>query len=335
MKKQVFLFLFLLVFLFSCKKQQEYSETRFLMDTICEIKVVSDNEKFARKVLDETFKEVERIGKIFGYSKDSEVEKINSFSGVKPVVVSSEVFNLIKKSIEISENTDGAFDITVGILSDIWGFKKFSQEKNFVVPKKEEIEKALSLVGYKNIKLDEKKQSVFLTKRGMEIDLGGIAKGYSIMRTKEILEKNNFRNFLINFGGDIYVKGKNKDGKPWKVAVQHPRNKNEFLTILNLTDISIVTSGDYERYFVVDGARYHHIFDPKTGYPKNGIVSVTILHSDSTIADALSTGIFVLGEKKVSDVLKKYNFEYIIVKEENGELKTFVSSGLKNFVKSE
>lgn len=189
MKKQVFLFLFLLVFLFSCKKQQEYSETRFLMDTICEIKVVSDNEKFARKVLDETFKEVERIGKIFGYSKDSEVEKINSFSGVKPVVVSSEVFNLIKKSIEISENTDGAFDITVGILSDIWGFKKFSQEKNFVVPKKEEIEKALSLVGYKNIKLDEKKQSVFLTKRGMEIDLGGIAKGYSIMRTKEILEK--------------------------------------------------------------------------------------------------------------------------------------------------
>ncbi len=335
MKKQVFLFIFLLVFLFSCKKQQEYSETKFLMDTICEIKVVSDNERIAKKVLDKVFKEVERIDKVFGYSKDSEVEKINSFSGAGAVVVSSEVFSLIKKSIEISEVTDGAFDITVGVLSDIWGFKNVSEEKNFVVPKNEEIKKALSLVGYKNIKLDEKKQSVFLTKRGMKIDLGGIAKGYSIKKAKEILEKNNFKNFLINFGGDVYVMGKNKEGKPWKVAVQHPRNKNEFLTILNLKDTSIVTSGDYERCFIVGGKRYHHIFDPKTGYPKDGVVSVSILCDDPVIADALSTGIFVLGEKKVNDVFKKYNFEYIIVKEENGELKAFVSDGVKKFLKSE
>ncbi|MEN3013565.1 MAG: FAD:protein FMN transferase [Endomicrobiia bacterium] len=322
------LFLFCALILFSCRKNlKEFKEIRFLMDTICEIKIFCYDSNLAKKAVDEVFKEVEKIDKKFGYSKESEIEKINSKSGVSFCEVSYEVLNLVKESITLSKLTDGAFDITVGVLSHLWGFKNFSNEKKFKIPQKHQIVEALSLVGYEKIVIDEEKNRIFLKKRGMKIDLGGIAKGYAIKKAKEILESYGFDKFLINFGGDIYLK--NNTEIPWRVAIQHPRDRNKFLAVLNLYTTSCVTSGDYERYFMLENKRYHHIFDPKTGYPADDIVSVTVLCEDPVLADALSTGIFVLGEKKGIQLAEKLKIGCIIVKEKKNKLFIYTTQNFK------
>lgn len=331
MKRLSFLFFLIQIILFSCNKEKEFSQTRFLLGTICEVKIVSfQNKDFVNKIFEEIFSEVEKINKTFGYSKESEIYRINSNAGIKPVIVSGEVFDIIKKSVEIGDLTNGCFDITSGILSSIWKFEDFSKEIKFNLPSQQEIKKVLSLVGYKKIILDEEKNSIFLPKKGMKINLGGIAKGYAIKRTKEILESHNFEKFLINFGGDIYVKNK-KNSKPWRIAIQHPRKKSEFLCILELNTVSCVTSGDYERFFILENKRYHHIFDPKTGYPvQNGVVSVTVLCEDPILADALATGIFVMGEKEGMKLAEKLNIDTIIVVEEGNKLKVYTTEKLKN-----
>ncbi|MFN3550646.1 MAG: FAD:protein FMN transferase [Endomicrobiia bacterium] len=331
MKKTIFLFFLFSIIIFSCKKEKEYSKTQFLLGTICEVKIVSSyNKDFVDKIFDKVFSEVERINKTFGYSKDSEIYKINSNAGINEVVVSKEVFDLIKASIYIGDLTYGSFDITSGILSSIWKFEDLSNEEiKFKKPSEEEIKKVLDLVGYKKIVLDENKNSVFLPKKGMRINLGGIAKGYAIKKTKEILESYKIERFLINFGGDIYLKNK-KNFNPWRIAVQHPRRKNEFLCILELNTTSCFTSGDYERFFMINNQRYHHIFDPKTGYPKEGVVSVTVLCEDPVFADALATGIFVLGKDEGVKLAEKLNIDVIIVVEEDNEIKVFTTEKLKN-----
>ncbi len=331
MKKTIFLFFLFSIITFSCKKEQEYSKTKFLLGTICEVKITTSyNKDFVEKIFDEIFSEVERINKTFGYSKESEIYKINSNAAIKEVVVSKEVFDLIKTSIYIGDLTNGCFDITSGVLSSLWKFEDLSnKETKFRKPSQKEIKKVLDLVGYKKIILDENKNSVFLPKKGMKINLGGIAKGYAIKRSKEILESYRVEKFLINFGGDIYVKNK-KNSKPFKIAVQHPRRKNDFLCILEIDTNSCATSGDYERFFVLDNKRYHHIFDPKTGYPKKRVVSATVLYEDPVFADALATGIFVLEEKEAMKLAEKLNIDFIIVVEEDNKLKIFTTERLIN-----
>ncbi|MDW8055732.1 MAG: FAD:protein FMN transferase [Elusimicrobiota bacterium] len=317
----------------SCNTNQDYEfyDSRFLMDTFCEIKLVSNiNSTQAKKIFSEVFHKVEEIDKEFGFTKDSVVTKINQLSGKSPCNVSTEAFELIKECIEISELTDGAFDITTGVLSSLWGFENFSKKESFNIPSEKQIKSVLPLVGYKKISVDEKTKTVFLKYTGMKLNLGGVAKGYAIRKAKEILENKGFKNFIINFGGDLYISGVKHKGKPWKIAVQHPRDKNKFLCILELSDISCATSGDYERFFEVEGKRYHHIFNPKTGYPKENIVSVTVLCKDPVLADALATGIFVLGEVKGLELANKLGIECIIVKEDNKKLKIYTTDTLRS-----
>ncbi len=327
MRKTIFVFS---LFLLSCAKQQvykEFSDTKFLMDTICEIKVYSETEELAQKVIKEAFEEAEKIDKQFGYTKDSEIYKINNYASYRPVKVSKETLELIGESINASKLTFGAFDITVGVLTQLWGFDEFSKKISFSVPPEEKIRSALKKVGYNNIVLDFRNKTVFLKKKGMRLELGGIAKGYAVFRAAEIIEKCGIKKFLINFGGDIYVKNE-LDNQPWRIAIQHPRDKSKFLGILELFNTSCFTSGDYERFFKYEGERYHHIIDPKTGYPAKKVISVTIVYNEPVLADALSTGSFVLGEEAM-ETLKKIGAEYILVKEENG-IKILVSDGLKD-----
>jgi len=329
MKKQILIYLCLV--LFSCKKSyKEIAQTKFLMDTICEIKIYCNDENYGNNVIEKVFKKIEEIDKQFGYTFESEIEKINLAAGNKKVKVSSTTFELINKSIEVSKLTNGAFDITTGILSMLWGFENFSKKTNFTLPKEDEIKKSLELVGYEKILLD--KNTIFLKKPKMRINLGGIAKGYALKVAKDILEENKINKFLINFGGDIYVKN-TQDNKPWRVAVQHPRDKQRYICVLSLFSTAVATSGDYERYFFYNGKRYHHIFNPKTGYPTdNGIISVTIIYDDPILADALSTAMFVLGEKDAISLANKLNVEYIIVKEENNKIKFLTSQKIKKFI---
>lgn len=316
---------FLVGLIFCCTRKEQFYDSKFLMDTFCEIKVVSDKPVVVRRAISEVFKEVELLDRKFGFTDESEIVRINLSSGKNWYRVSDETFFLIKKSIEISNLTKGAFDITTGVLTSLWGFENFSKKTKFTVPSQEEIRKSLSLVGYNNIIVDETNKRVFLKHKNMKINLGGIAKGYAIKRAKEILESYGLKDFLINFGGDIYTSGKRKDGLPWRIAVQHPRDKNKFLCVLELSNISCATSGDYERYFIVDNIRYHHILDPSTGYPKKDIISVTVLCEDPVLADALATGIFVLGEIDGLNLANKLGIDCIIVKQENDKLKLYTT----------
>ncbi len=323
--------IFIFNFLFYCTKNQsykEFSDTRFLMDTICGIKVISENEKFAESVIKKAFEEVQRVDTQFGYTQESEIYKINKYAPYTPLKVSKETLELIGESINASKITLGAFDITVGILAKLWGFEGFSKKEMFKVPSEEDIKSALKKVGYDKIVLNFKDKTVFFKKKGMKIDLGGIAKGYAILSAARVLEAAKVKKFLINFGGDIYIRN-DLDNTPWKIAVQHPRDKSKFLGVLELFNACCYTSGDYERYFEFEGKRYHHIINPKTGYPADKVVSVTIIYNEPVLTDALSTGVFVLGEE-AKDILKKLGAEYIMVKEENGELKTIVSDNLKD-----
>lgn len=330
MKTKIIFLTFLILLIFCCVHKQEFYETKFLMDTFCEIKIVADNPSVVRKAMSEVFKEVELIDKKFGFTDESEVTKINLSSGKTWCKVSDETILLIKKCIEISELTKGAFDITTGVLTSLWGFENFSKNDKFVIPQQKEVEKVLSLVNYKNILIDEKNKSVFLKYKGMKINLGGIAKGYAMKRAKEILESYGFKDFIINFGGDLYISGNKNNNIQWKIAVQHPRDKDKFLCVLELSNISCATSGDYERYFIVDNKRYHHIFDPHTGYPKKDIVSVTVLCEDPVLADAVATGIFVLGEVEGINLARKLGIDCVIVKEEKQKLKVFTTGRFQN-----
>lgn len=333
MKKQILIIFCFIFSLSSCRSsKKEIVQTKFLMDTICEIKIYCDDENYGQEIVDKVFKKIEEVDKQFGYTSESEITKINLAAGKNKVKVSSSTFELISKSIGVSELTNGAFDITTGVLSELWGFENFSKKTSFVVPKEEEIKKALSLVGYDKILLDKNNQVVFLKKPMMKINLGGIAKGYALKVAKEMLEEYNIKKFLLNFGGDIYVRN-NLDKKPWRVAVQHPRDRQKYICVLDLFNTSIATSGDYERYFFYEGKRYHHIFDPHAGYPaNNGIISVSVVIDDPITADALSTAMFVLGEKEAISLAEKLNAEYIIVKEENNKIKVITSQRIKKYI---
>jgi len=325
--------LIVLLFFFGCSsKFVEVEQTRFLMDTICQIKIYCESKEYGEKVLDDVFSEIEKIDKQFGFTQESEIMKINLYAGKKKVKVSSETIVLIDKSIKLSELTHGAFDITTGVLSNLWGFENFSKKTSFVVPKEDEIKKSLNLVGYDKIVLDKNNNTVFLKKSDMKINLGGIAKGYALKVAKDMIESYKIKKFLLNFGGDVYVKN-TLDKKPWRIAVQHPRDNQKFLCVLELFNGCVATSGDYERCFFYNGKRYHHIFDPKTGYPaNNGIISVTIVFDDPVVSDALATAMFVLGEEKFQIITDKFGVEYLIAKEEKNKIKVLTSKNIKKYI---
>ncbi len=314
----------------SCTKcdMKSLKKTRMLMDTVCEITVVSHDSQLNEKVVDIAFKEIERIDKLCGYSKESEVTKINCKAAKIPVKANNEVVSLLSRSVEISRITDGMFDITISPIVTLWGFET---PKNRV-PTKSEIEKSIKLVNYNNIRINKTDSTVYFTKPGMKIDLGGIAKGYAVKTTMDIIKNMGIKNSMVNLGGDIEVSG-NRDGKnlPWRIGVQHPRKPDQLVTILEYNNKSVVTSGDYERCFFFDGKRYHHIMNPETGYPAdNGCISVTIIAEDNVLADGLSTGIFVLGhEKGIKLVESLKNVEAIIITETATGTKIVLSKGIK------
>jgi thiamine biosynthesis lipoprotein len=189
----------------------------------------------------------------------------------------------------------------------------------------------LPLVNYKNINLNKEKSTVYLTKPGMKIDLGGIAKKYAMRMAMRKLQENGIKKALVNLGGDIQIKGGGLDNQPWKIGVKHPRKNDELVTIFKYKDKVIVSSGDYERYFIHNGTRYYHIFDPHTGYPaKKGVISATVITDGSIIADVLSTAIFTLGVEKGMELIKKIpDTDVLIIKETKTGHEIILSEGLK------
>lgn len=278
-----------------------YKETQFLMDTIIEITAYGPKAEPAVKAAFAEFKRLHILTNNF--DPDSQVSKVNQLAGQEKVKVDPDVFAMIKRSNELSDQLDGVFDVTIGPLVELWGIGR----KGELVPTQAEIDRLLPLVNYHLMELDPAAETVYLPKKGMLIDLGGIAKGYATDKAIEILKAQGVTSALVNAGGDVRVIGKRPDGNPWRIGVQHPRKEAGVIAKMAMTDWdTLETSGDYQRYIVVGGVQYSHIIDPRTGRQPRGLASVTMVINSSTDGDIFSTALFVLGPERSLEALKQF-----------------------------
>ncbi len=295
------------------------------MGTVVHLTVWGEDDRAAAEAFAEIVKEFERIEALMtSWTDDSTIARINKGAGGWPVTVDDETFAVTAKAVEISKLTGGAFDITVGVFHNLW---RFGTNRADVVPEDAEIARRVALVGYRRIKLDPRKKTIRLTRKGMGVTLGGIAKGYAVDRAVAIMHERGFVDFILQFGGDLYVSGKKGD-QPWRVGIRDPRGDRETpFAVAAIQDKTFSTSGDYERSFIKDGVRYHHILDPKTGRPAMRCRSVTVMAKDAMTADGLSTALFVMGVDKGLKLVEKLpDVEAVFVDADN---KLHVSSGLE------
>lgn len=304
------------------------------MDTMVTITVVSDSEKKAEIAINEALSEIEKIGDLLNFFSDkSEIAEINKNAGVRPVKVSPETLEILDKTTYASEITSGAFDITIGPVISLWDFHKK------IKPEDKAIKERLSLVSYKGIILDKAASSAYLNTKGMVIDPGGIAKGYAADKAVDMLKKSGIESGVVSIAGDIKAFGLKPDGRPWKIGIKNPRptplysplgkggkGGSEIMATIELSDKAISTSGDYERYFIIEGSRYHHILNPKTGYPASECQSVSVIAKDGAATDSFSTGVFILGYEKGLRLLENMGFDGIIVDKDG---KIHITSNLR------
>lgn len=271
-----------------------HKSTRLLMGTLVEVTLVGDSSK-VNAAVESIFDEIKRIENLTSFHNPSELTKINEAAGKGPVKTKGELLNLIGEAFKIAQQTDGAFDPTVGALTRLWQFSGPGEPR---VPSETEIGEALTKVGWDRVRIDPSTETILLPDEGMALDLGGIAKGYTLNRLADIIAKSGVSAALVNIGGDILAVGEKQAGNPWRVGVKDPRNPRGIAAVAPLKNRVIVTSGDYERLLMKDGKRYHHIIDPRTGYPANNLRSVTLVGPVGTTLQPMGTAVFVLGVDK-------------------------------------
>jgi len=337
MAKRIFLIILVILNILLCvscdtgknkiTENTPFEENKFLMGTIITQKVYGEK---GQEAISKVFKEIERIENNLTVNKPGgEINLLNETAGKTKVKLSDEAISIIEESLEVSKLSGGAFDISIGPLVKAWGINTDTP----TVPSDEKIKSLLKLVNYEDILVDTDSKTVELKKEGMAVDLGGIAKGYAGDRAVEIYKSLGVKSAYINLGGNLLAYGTKPDGSLWKIGIQDPRGiTGEYVCIIEVADKSIVTSGDYERYFVKDGKKYHHIIDPHTGYPSNsGLISTTIVADSSMIADALSTATFVLGLDKGLELINSLEeIEAVFITEDK---KIYVTDGLKDSFK--
>jgi FAD:protein FMN transferase len=287
------------------------------------------DEAVAKAAFDEVFDEFARLETLMStWIPESDVSRINRAAGVQAVPVSAEVREVLATARQVSEWTGGKFDVTFGALSGLW---KFDHDQDNVIPDMDVVRSRLPLIDYRAIQVNEAAGTVFLARKGISMHLGGIGKGYALDRAAGILRRRGVRDFMVQNGGDIYVSGL-KDGQPWRLGIQDPRGPaNRSFAELDLSDGTFSTSGDYERAFLKDGRRYHHILDPSTGEPARGTRSVTIVADRAVLADSLSTGVFLLGPDAGMALIERLpDVDGVIVSDKNEVL---ISSGLRGKVR--
>jgi len=306
-----------MVFTTTLFSQQMYRRTLKLMGTRFDISVVANDSLKAENYINLAIREISRIEHLISsWDKNSQTSLINRNSGIKPVKVDAELFNLIKRSLSISKLTDGAFDISYASMDKIWKFDGSMK----VMPSEEEIKASVEKVGYQNIILNEEDQTVFLKLKGMKIGFGAIGKGYAADKAKNLLISKGVKAGIMNASGDMNTWGKQPNGDFWKVAITNPLNKKNAFGLLPIKNGAVVTSGNYEKYQVFNGKLYSHIIDPRTGYPTNGIISATVFAAKAELADALSTSIFVMGvETGINRINQIPKVECIVI-DDNGNI---------------
>ena len=290
------------------------------------LSVWTTNPTETASVFDAIAQEFRRLEDLMSnWREGSDIQQLNGAAGDHPVPVAPEIRELFRTARQVSEWTNGKFDVTFGVMSGLWKFDY--QNEDETIPDAQEVARRRKLINYRDLKIDEQNGTAFLVRRGMVANLGGIGKGYAVDRARNLLQASGFRNFMIQFGGDMYVAGSAGD-RPWRLGIQDPRGTEDHIfASIELSDSTFSTSGDYERFFIKDGRRYHHIIDPATGEPSTGCRSVTILTKSATIADGLSTGVFIMGPDAGMALIEKLpDVEGVIVSSKNEVL---VSSGLQ------
>ena len=312
-------------------EQQTYSNTTILMGTEMTITVVSRNAKQAYNAIDLAFAEIKRIESMMSiYNPQSDLSLLNEFSSEDtenidtPMKIDPELYLVIEESIKVSELTDGAFDITVNPILELWSDVK----KTKVFPTDEQVTATLQSVGYRSLELSD--NSISFNQPSMSINLGGIAKGYAVDRAIAVLESEGIRSAIVNAGGDIRTYGAKPDSTDWSIALRNPRDPDDYITIIQSKDMAVVTSGDYERFFDTENGRVIHIADPRTGYSAKGTMGVTIIAKDATFADALATGIFVLGKSSLDIIESLPDTEALLIDENRTVYRT---SGFQKYEK--
>jgi thiamine biosynthesis lipoprotein len=313
----------------SCNKGRlsTYKKTKPLMDTLVTITVVAGSGEEADRAIEQAFSVIERFSdKINFFSDKSELAAINRNAGIAPVKVSRETVGVIERAIYISQKSGGAFDPTIGPEMRMWDFFKK------VKPTDASIKKKLFLVNYRDVILDRDSSTIFLRRTGMLMDLGGIAKGYAADLALANLRQSGIGAGIVAAAGDIRAFGLKPDGSLWNVGIKNPRQQSEadeLIAKARLTNKAISTSGDYERYFIEDGKRYHHILDPKTGFPADQCRSVTVISDSGIYADGFSTAVFVSGPEKGMELVREAGVDAIIIDKDGG---IHTTQGIKGMV---
>lgn len=311
--------LFILIIVLSCSNIKEKQTFSFLaLNTTCTITIL-DSPKIDMNIIKEAIDHIENL--MSSHIVGSDISMINKLAGVDFYIPDSKTLDIIKKGIEYGDLSEGDFDISIGPLVSLWDINNQSR----VVPNNE-ISSILHLIDYKKIII--KDNSVKLSNKDMALDLGGIAKGYASGVVKELLIKNGVTSAIINLGGNIDLIGTKPDGSLWNIGIQHPRGeRGQYIGILSVKDASFVSSGDYERFFIQDGIRYHHILNSVNGFPKRGdIISSSILTDDSVKGDALSTITFGQSISDIERLRSKIQFEGVFITKDK---KIYLTSGIK------
>ena len=294
-----------------------HKSTRAKMGSPFSITAVADDEAAARAAVEAAFAEIDRIEeRISSWREDSETSALNRNAGRGPMVVSDELFGLIRRSLSVSKLTGGAFDITFAGAGKLWDFRA----KPPVLPDSEALKRGLAAVGYQRVKLDAEQRTVELSIPNSRIGFGAIGKGYAANRAAHVMKEMGIRSGLINAGGDLLAFGRQENGELWTIGLADPLNPDTVFARLDLTDQAVVTSGDYERFIEIDGDRYAHILDPRTGWPVRGVLSVTVVCPDGELADALATSVFVLGVKKGLELINRLRGVEALVIDDSGRL---------------
>ena len=335
LKKYINLFLcFSLIFmLISCSQnnkeneqttqQESLKRTEMLMGTVISVTLFDSNDE---SILDKVFDKVSYLEGILSINEaGTEVDKINENAGIEPVKVSDDTFNVVKAGVYYSELSNGKFDVTIGPLVKLWDIPNAT-----TIPTQEQIDSVIPLTNYKDVVIDESNKTVFLTRPGMMLDLGGIAKGYTADIISKMLTDNGVNSAIIDLGGNIFAHGQKPTGDAWKIGIQNPfSTRGEIVGAISVKNKSIVTSGIYERFIEVNGVKYHHILNPQTGYPyENDIAGITIISDKSTAGDALSTSVFALGVNEGMKFVEGLDgVDAIFVTKNNG---IYLTSGIKD-----
>jgi thiamine biosynthesis lipoprotein len=278
------------------------------MGTVATIIVEDPNSELAQKAVSSAWQEIERLQKVFDFhDQQSELSSLNATAGSAAFPLSKDMFTVIERALWAGGITDGMFDITIGPIVKLYGFYRNSEKR---IPSDEEIKNTLKVVDYHLVQISTENQSVRLLKNGVALDLGGLAKGYAVDKAAAVLMSHGIKSGLVNIGGNIYAFGPHE----WPIGIQAPRDNKKVLKVIKLKDQGVATSGDYERYFIKNHQRVHHIFDPRTGRSATANIGVTVIARDAFTADIFSTSLFVLDEKRAKVLADSQGVEVFIAR---------------------